>query len=811
MRFLKKLFLYSFLLAALGAVVVLGGYWYFSQGLPSPDELKRWRPPQATKVYCRDGSVCGEFFVRRSTWVPSASLPAYVRNAFIAAEDSEFYRHHGVDYVAMGRAALRALRPGARLAGASTISQQLCRNLLLTTERSVSRKIREIILTPRMEKALTKDEILDLYLNYVDFGLGRYGIEEASQYYFGKPAVKLTLGEAAALAGTVQRPRDNPLSNAARTKVRKEYVLAQMVRNGYATEEAAASEKARPLVLGPRPKPFVGGYYLEEVRRRLVETYGNTRVLEGGLRVYTMMDAARQEAAEAALRAGLEELDQRLGYRGPIGHIDLPRFEALRPLLLERLQAAGRRRGEERVIGDLANLVADEANPEDVDPDESKSADQRLAEKLAVKPLAAGLEVAAIITKVDSRRNSATIDLVSTTATVDINKLRWASRETGQKETGPKALAVGDVVRLRIGPELPPKGPLPAILAQEPVVQGALISIDPNDRGVTAMVGGYDFAKSSFNRATQALRQPGSAFKPILYAAALETRKFTAASVVNDAPEAIRDSTTGVTWKPHNYESDRFDGPMRLRSALARSKNTVSVRLIDAIGPPAVIDMARRLGITSDLPSNLTLALGTGEVRVLELANAFTTFASLGVYSEPILISRVLDPQGAVLEEHLPNPVEAISAPLAYIVTSLLKGVVEEGTAMLVRNLGRPAAGKTGTTQEYRDAWFAGYTSTDVAVAWVGYDGHEPLGPGETGAKAALPVWLNYMSAISKPGVGGDFPVPEGVVEVRIDPATGQLAGQSMPGTNEYFLDGTAPTEATSTVDPNDFLLHEER
>jgi penicillin-binding protein 1A len=372
----------------------------------------------------------------------------------------------------------------------------------------------------------------------------------------------------------------------------------------------------------------------------------------------------------------------------------------------------------------------------------------------------------------------------------------------------------GDIVQIRIAEVVPAPKVLEATLDQVPEVQGALVAIDPQTRRVVAITGGYDFLSSSFNRATQARRQPGSAFKPFLYTAAMASQKYTPVSIVNDAPEAVRDPYTGKVWKPQNFEKGGYDGPVTLRQALTKSKNTVSVRLIEALTPQVAIDFAGRAGIRSPLPDNLTLALGTGEVGVLELANAYATLQSLGKFAEPLLLIRVTDAKGTILEDHQSVFEETIPPPVAYLVTSLMKSVVEEGTAVGVKELNRPTAAKTGTASEFRDAWFSGFTKDFVATAWVGFDNHDSLGAGETGARAALPLWLQFMKGAEEGLPVLDFDVPPGVVFAQIDPATGLLAGPSRPGRSEPFLDGTAPTAeapAPGLISPEQLLLEDKR
>ena len=821
-------------LAALGVLLVLavsvGAYAWFSRDLPSVEELRTWRPPQGTKVTCRDGSVCAEYYLQRRTWVDVTKLPKHVRESFLAAEDADFYSHHGLDYLGILRSAVKNLKPGGMKSGASTISQQACRALLLTQERTLSRKIREWILTPRMETALGKDQVLNLYVNTIYFGHNRYGVEEAALFYFGKHASQLTLGEAAVLAGTVQLPhRINPVTNIVKAKRRQRYVLGQLASHGFVPQATVDAELEKPIVLGPRPPVQVGASYAEEVRKQLVARYGEKAVLEGGLRVQIAMEPALQAAAEASVRAGLEAVDRRLGYRGPVGQVEAARFEALRPFLEKRLTEAGKRRPDERFVADLT-VLKDLKPPEQeegadplADPDEQVdveepvvSEDEKLARAIGVKTLADGVETVAFVTSLDDAKGTAQLDLIGAKAQLDFASVKWARRRDGTKVGAnptrlSEVLQAGELVRVRLGAALPASQLISATLAQVPVLQGGLVAIDPKDRSVVALVGGYDFNTSAFNRATQARRQPGSSFKPFLYATAIESTRFTPISIINDAPEAIRDPYTGKMWKPQNYEKGGFEGPITLRTALTKSKNTVSVRLIEALGPDAVIAFASKAGIKSQLPQNLTLALGTGEVSMLEIANAYTTLQTNGMLAEPVMLVRVADASGKVLEERHAAPEQVLNPAVAFLATSLMRSVVEEGTATAVLELNRPAAGKTGTAQEFRDAWFSGYTTDYVATAWVGFDDHEPIGPGETGGKAALPLWLGFMRAAHQGLPPREFPVPEGVKQVRIDPRTGKLAGASVPGRAEWFLEGTEPTEETRAVDPNDFLLHDQK
>jgi penicillin-binding protein 1A len=822
----------AIVLGALVAAAILAAvsvFAWFSRGLPSVEALRDYRPPQVTKVTCADGSVCAEYFLERRTLVDAAALPAHVRNAFLAAEDADFYRHEGLDYLGMMRAGIKALLPGGHLTGASTITQQACRNLLLSQERKLSRKIREWILTPRMERALTKDQILNLYLNQIYFGHLRYGVEEAALYYFRKHASQLTVAEAAVLAGTVQQPeRINPVTSMTGARKRQGYVLGQMVKHGLLPQPAADAALKAPIVLGPRPAPPVGPYYVEDIRRLLVARYGEQAVLTSGMRVEIAMDPKLQAMADSALRQGLESLDHRMGYQGALGTLEPKRFGALRTVLEQRIADAGKRSQEAGLLADLSRLAAPrptgveeegaEEKPETAAADEpAPDADQVLARAVPLVPLKEGMRLGGYVTQVDDAKKVAVLDFVGRSGTLAFSTVTWARpRGVGKWSASPTRLSdvlrPGQLVRARVL-SVPSGGkPLEVTLDQVPEVQGALTVIDPATRRVLALTGGYDFARSSFNRATQAHRQPGSSFKPFLYAAALQSQKFTPVSVLNDAPEAVRDPYTGKMWKPQNYERSGFEGPMTLRQALTKSKNTISVRLIEALTPQVAIEFAHKAGIRSELPDNLTLALGTGEVTQLEIANAYATFAALGKYADPILLVRVTDAKGTVLEEHQAAFEETIPPAVAFLATSLMRSVVEEGTGAAVRELGRPAAGKTGTANEYRDAWFSGFTPDLVASAWVGFDDHSSLGTGETGGRAALPIWLGFMRSALEGKPVHDFDMPSGVQTARIDPATGLLAGAHVPGRAENFLEGTAPTAEApppGEASPDRFLMEE--
>ncbi len=795
------------LCAALGAAGVVGLFFFYGRDLPSFEKLSEYEPPQATKVYDRNGEQVAEFYRERRTVVPKERIPTLFKNAVIAAEDAAFYEHKGLDYAGIARAALKNLTHLHMSQGASTITQQIVKNMVLSPEKSVARKVKEAILARRLEQNLAKEDILFLYVNHIYFGHSRYGIEEAAQYFFGRSVDQLTLGETALLAGLPQSPAHlSPINHPEKAKARQAYVLEQMVKNGFISRKQADQELARPIVLAAAAFEPVGPYYAEEVRRALVERYGEKAVYEGGLRVDVGMDRAIQAAADQHLRLGLEELDHRFGWRPAQVSVALEALAQARPRLLEKARTVGTRdRTRQPLVGwDFSKVTAADAG------DAGKLAeavDLGLLERLDAR----------VVPVVAVDGEGATVDLGPMKATLPFEQLKWARPYAVGKWTNPPkkpsdVLAPGQLVRVRVLdlPQPAPKdlkhakdgkagGPASArvSLAAVPQAQGAVVVLDPHTRHVLALSGGYDFATSAFNRATQARRQPGSCFKPILYAAGLASGRYTPASVLNDAPDLFRDPWTGKEWKPRNFEDNGFDGPMLLRWALARSKNTVAVRVIDAIGAQAVIDMARKAGITSPLPETLTLALGTGEVSPLELANAYATFDALGKRAEPLLVVKVTDREGKVLEEHHAVPEETIPPPVAYVLTSMLRSVIEyeRGTAHSVSDLKRPVAGKTGTTSDGRDAWFSAFTPDLVATVWVGFDDHSSMGQTMTGGRAALPIWTGLMRQILEERPRLDFPMPPGVEVVAIDPQSGLRAPDGAPSRQEFFVEGTAPTE----------------
>jgi penicillin-binding protein 1A len=856
-------------LAGLAACLAgVGVVFFWTRELPAFADLEDYEPLVTTRVLGADGSEVFQFARERRTVVQLEEIPLVLRKAVLAAEDARFYEHEGVNYLAIARCAVKGLLFGGVKCGGSTITQQVVKTFLLQSDWRPKRKVKELVLAPKLEQNLTKDEILFLYLNQIYLGHLRYGVEEASRFYFGKGVKDVTLGEAATLAGVIQSPmRHSPVNHPASAKARQKYVLRRMTEEGFITPAQAEAEAARPIVVSPPEDRPPGDWYADEVRKYLDARYGAEAVETQGLQVDVAMDPVLQRYAEAALSAGLRAVDKRQGFRGPILHLQAAQLEAALPLWRERLARAEPRAGQV-LVWDLGRV-----NPKEIDPDDAE--EKGVARMVRPRPLEAGDMYAALVSAVDDR--AATVDLGNATGTLSLADMQWARKWNATQATAaPKKVSQvvvpGDVVLVRVMPGKIPiaravreRKPIPLSLEQTPLVQGALVALDPLTRGVRALVGGYDFQTSQFNRATQAHRQPGSAFKPFVWGAALESRRFTPASVVYDTPDLYRDPWTGKEWKPRNFEKDAFDGPMLLGAALAHSKNTVSVKLVDAVGVDAVASFAHRMGISTDLPRNLTVGLGTGEVIPLELVNAYASIAARGFHAAPLFVLRVRDRSGKVLEEQRPIPAweaapdgsarpvadapavaptasptpsaapiptstASVIAPgeasppgaggfvvpeggtrpdVAFVLVSLMRQVVESGTGAAAKALARPTAAKTGTAQEHRDAWFVGFTPELVSGVWIGFDDHAPLGPRETGAGAALPPWLSFMQAALGARPPADFRMVPGVELVRIDPATGHLAPERQADAPfAAFLAGTAPTAASGPgAAPQNFFM----
>ena len=797
---LKKITIFIFILFMAGAVAGLatavGVYFYFARDLPRITSLRDYRPATITEIYADNGELIGQYYLEKRKIIPIEEIPDLLKKAFIASEDARFYEHQGLDFPGIMRALMKNIAAGKVVQGGSTITQQVTKSLLLSPERKLKRKIKEAILAYRIEKYLSKDEILFLYLNQIYLGHGAYGVEIASRTYFGKKTRDLNLAEMTLLAGLPKAPnRYSPIAHPDRAARRQRYVLGRMVAEGYITESEAEAAAATPIHINTPPDPFtLTPYFTEHVRRYLEKKYGYDKLYRQGLQVYTSVNIADQRAAREAIDAGLRELDKRQGYRGPL---------------------------------------------ETVIPEQFAEFEEQLAaENGPVSSLTVGQRVKALVTQVDDRHLRVTLSLGRVSATMLPGDYKWAKRPAADGTIFPRAqvknkkpsetFLPGDVVWARIS-AVTESGPAAGIrlqLDQEPLVQGALVALDPQNGMVRALVGGRSYQESEFNRAIQSRRSPGSAFKPIIYAAGLD-RGLTPASIFLDNPIIYQNNDDwDQVWKPRNYEQ-KFYGPTSLRQALVHSRNLVTIKVLRKIGIPYVINYARKLGITSPLNADLTLALGSSGVSLMELTRAYAVFDNGGRLVGPVYVKRIENRDGEILEDNEPLwglttaeeggdlatapdggqaslPKQVISPQTAYLMTSMMESVVQQGTGRRARVLKRPLAGKTGTTNDYYDAWFLGYSPQLVAGVWVGFDDLKPLGRHETGSRAACPIWIGFMRQALKDFPKSTFPVPSGIVFAKIDEKTGLLATpQTEHVIFECFKEGTEPKEFTRSISPH--------
>jgi penicillin-binding protein 1A len=710
--------------------------------LPSLETLTDYRPKIPLRVLSVEGELLGEFGEERRAIVAIADVPEVMKKAILAAEDERFYSHGGVDYISVFRAAATNLASGSQQ-GAGTITMQVARNFFLTREKTITRKLREVLLAWKIEANLSKDEILQLYLNQIFLGQRAYGFAAASQIYFGKPLKDVTPAEAAMLAGLPKAPSAfNPVTNPKRAKTRQLYVLRRMHDLRFLTDVQYKEAQTAPLAVrqGLREVAATRAEFVAEMARQVVfDAYGEDAYTRG-LTVYTTIRKADQEAAYAALRRGVLDYDRRHGYRGPEAFVNLPDAGPEFETALERaFQEASDSEG-------LLPAVVLEASP---------------------------TEVAAVFA--DGEEVKVTGD-----------GLRFVARSLGDKAAPATRLRRGAVIRLARDDKQR------WTIAQLPQAEAAFVSIRPLDGAIVSLVGGFDFDRNKFNHVTQAQRQPGSSFKPFIYSAALE-KGFTPATVVNDAPFFVpADKAGGEDWEPKNYDG-KYDGPLRVRTALARSKNLVTVRVLQAIGPRYAQDYIARFGFDPKLhPPFLTMGLGAGAATPMQMAAAYAVFANGGYRVAPFLIARIVDGKGNVLSEASPevagtNAERVLDPRNAFLMTSLLRDVIAYGTGTRALALGRQdLAGKTGTTNDNIDAWFCGYNAALVGVAWIGFDQPRTLGGNETGGVAALPIWIGYMQKALKGTPNALLPMPDGVISVRINQETGL---RDDAGTvSEYFL-----------------------
>ena len=718
-RLLIGLFWVGLGAAIAGLTALFGLYAYFAQELPSTAGLKNYNPPTVTYFYADDGRVVGEYYHERRFVLPLDQIPPLVKGAFIAVEDAGFYTHKGVNFKGIFRAALAALEEGRVTQGGSSITMQVVRAFLLTPEKKISRKIREIILAFRLEGDFSKDHILYLYLNQIYLGRGAYGVEAAARTYFDKSAADLTIAEAALLAGITQSPSHNPVSNPEQARERQTHGLGRMLDVGFITEAQRQAARAEVLnIRGDWPNPNLteAPYFTEHIRRLMEEKVGAESLYNDGWKVYTTVNLEAQRAADRAVARGLWEYARRRGYRGPETRLETP--EAITAFL----------------------AVAERSLPETgLLPD-------RLYQ--------------AVVMEVDGRNSALTVAVGPYEGRVARDDLAWAV-PSGRKID--QRFSRGDVIWVRLAPGDPAAPETvtehPAmILERNTDLQAALLSLEADTGDIKAMVGGRDFGESQFNRAVQSQRQPGSSFKPILYTAAME-HGFTPDSIMIDAPFVVEDVGSRQRWKPVNAD-DKFRGPMSLHQALVSSRNLVSIKLLDRLGFEALFTTARAMGITETLPASLTMALGAHGLRLPEIVTAFSTFPNMGTRVTPRYITRIEDRHGRVVETFEPERTPAVDPGAACAVAWMLRGAVSFGTGTAVKPLGRPVGGKTGTTNDFSDAWFVGFTPEMVTAVWLGTDQQHPRAVGEVGGVAAAPIFLYYMREALKGRPVREFIVP---------------------------------------------------
>jgi penicillin-binding protein 1A len=893
MRFAKILatiFGVLFVLVLVAAVGVGAVIISFSSDLPQMIKVEDYKPLLVTEVYARGGEKIGEFMNEKRTLVPYDKMPKQLVQAFLAAEDDTFFEHGGINYIAILRAAFVNVTAGGKRQGASTITQQVARSLLLSSEKTYTRKIKEILLSYKMEENLSKEEILFLYLNQIYFGDGAYGVAAAAETYFRKTVDQLTLPEVTILAGLPQAPSNySPTRFPQRAKARQRYVLERMSKVGFITPAEAQQAANEPVtVYLAREYKQVAPYFVEAIRILLFSQLGEKAVLDEGLRIHTSIDFRAQQEATNQVQAGLRSLDKRQGYRGPVKTLESEKdIEDFLLLTRRKLRSD---RAPIRVIRPDGNVEPDTPLAVFRKTDTQGQVISNIPDYVSK-----GQTVEAVVTKVDDSLGLTHVRFAEAMGLMDVADMAWARKpdpsvnfDYAPRITRPSTvLKAGDVILVRVTAEKfssqrlekeiaerkkksggKPVTDLPnpdeyaqVALEQQPQVEGALISFDQRTGDVLAMVGGYEWIHkvNEFNRAIQARRQTGSSFKTVVYAAALD-KGYTPATPIQDAPlvyelgkEEGQDDPK--MWKPHNH-GQKFEGDILFRRALIRSLNIPTVKILENIGVSWTMDYAKRLGVSSPLNADLSLGLGSSSVTLYEMTKVFAHFGRLGQRLRPIVIHKVTDKDGNVLLENVSldvryekevsdieeqferrrkqameqtigsqtaqvdsenspmkpkdpqiffsDPDQLISPQTAYVMTSILAGSINEdgGTAGRARALGRPAAGKTGSTNGYFDAWFVGYTPQIATGVWIGFDQEKTLGPGEVGGRTALPIWVEYMKAAHQDLPVQDFPVPNGIVFANIDNQTGRLASASSNSVvRQAFVQGTEPS-ALATASP---------
>ena len=717
-----------------------GVFFAYSGDLPRISDLDDYAPSTISRVYAADGQVVGEFAIQRREVIPYEAIAPRLKQAILAAEDATFEQHFGLSIPRILVSLAKDVIERRKAAGASTLTQQLTRKLFLTDEKTWERKIKEAILAIQIEKRYTKNEIFTLYCNQMYFGHGVYGVQAASRLYFGKPAKDLTTEEAALIAGILQgNVRQSPYVNMEAALRRRNYALNRMAEVGYISAAEAEEARKKPIVLRgePQTQASPAPYFLEDVRKELEASYGAKQLYENGLSVQTALDLPLQEAANRALDEGLRRIDKRRGYRAP-----------------------------------RRNVVAE------------GHAIETFRHPRWDRPLRDGDVVPAVVRTADAAGIATRAGPL--TVTLDKKGFAWAAKP------GKPLVKAGDLIEVRLSGVDPTAGTAAATLEQTPLVEGAILGIDNKTGQIKVMAGGFSFERSKFNRATQALRQVGSSFKPIVYTAAID-RGFTPASLILDAPVSFSAGAGQPPYSPQNYDH-KYEGPVTLRHALEDSRNVPAVRLMEQLGVRQVIAYARRLGLTSPIPPYLPVALGAAEATLVEMTSAFAVFPNQGVHMQPYSEIRVTDRAGNVLEENRPQPKDAIRADTAYVLTNLLRGVVQRGTAARAASLNWPIGGKTGTTDDYTDAWFIGFDPDITIGVWVGMDQKKPIGHNMTGGEAALPIWMDVMKAwIGERKEPPKFEPPGNIVFVSVDKGGSSAEEGTAGAISEAFIAGTQP------------------
>ncbi len=843
----------GFIAGVTGAVF----FAYFNLDLPKIEKLQDYKPNLASQIYSKDGALLAEIGLEKREIVDMKDVPARVIDAFLSAEDDKFFEHKGVDYWGLARAMFANFRAGKVVQGGSTITQQVAKSLLLTSERSFTRKIKDFILAQRIEEKLNKKEILHLYLNQVYLGGGYYGVKAAAHGYYNKELKDITVAEAAMLAGLLVAPgKYSPYVKPQAARMRQHYVLERMYKLGKITKAQFEQSLKEKTVYRIREDELRAGYFTEWVRQKVVDSVGEKAFLVDGFKVKTTLDWELQKVAEEQVTKGIKEIDKRQGYKGPFAHIGNDEFDKFEK---ENRKNIYKKRSAFFTINDASEKVF-EFNFKEKDYDQFKDEEKKVAEAIKDEHFSPGLndkddlpnvlesntQYEAVVTKVDDALHLIYISLAGSPGIIPFDNFKWAHKRSisentayYQEVTKPSTiLKEGDLIHVQLVKKssgiagylgkdgtvnlnksknasvIKSQKYIVCSLDQVPEVQGALFSIDARTGEIISYVGGNDFKTSKFNRVVQAKRQPGSSFKPILYAAALE-HGYNPATIIMDTPEALPGFDSASSWKPKNYEGD-YKGPVTMRTALEESRNIPTIKMADKVGVGTILKFVDRIGFNAKLESNLSIALGTFGVSPRDMVSTYAIFPNGGKFVTPKAILSVVDRDGKKYtineisddmkipgetdkdtdKEKKDTPVAEVTNPfqktlgdkqvydprLAYVMTGLMKGVVTSGTAASARDLSPNIAGKTGTTNDYVDAWFVGFTSNVVTAVWAGFDDNKTLGHGETGARSALPVWKEYMRANIKKFGDQPFEMPVGITQAWINKETGRRVAPNSPG-----------------------------